>query len=87
MLRNVDTDELDFDAFCDELDEGSCKKKERKTMASKGSTEEHVQTTLASILIEALSADPVSPALKSGVRRKPASPMLKQPSMAEEEDK
>ena len=88
MLRKVDIDELDFDEFCDELEEISCKKTKTKTMASKGSTKEHVQTTLmASTLIEALSADPVSIALKSGVRRKPASPMFKKPSKAEEEDK
>ena len=88
MLRKVDTDELDFDAFCDELAERLCNSKKRKTMASKGSTEEHVQTTLmAPILIEALSADPVSPALKSGVKRKPTSPIFKQTNKAEEEDK
>ena len=57
-------------------------------MVSKGGTQEHVQTPLmASMLIEALSADPVSLALKSGVRHKPASPMFKKPSRAEEEDK
>ena len=41
----------------------------------------------ASMLIEALSADPVSPALKSELRKKPTSPMFKKPNMAEEEDK
>ena len=52
-----------------------------KTMASKGSTEERAQTTLmASTLIEALSADPVSPSLKSRVKRKPSSPMFKKPA-------
>ena len=56
-------------------------------MVSKGSTEEHVQTiVMAYMLIEAMSADPVSLALKSGVRREPASPMFKKPSKAEEED-
>ena len=42
---------------------------------------------IAIVLIEALSADPMSSALKSGVRKKPASPMFKKPSKAEEEDK
>ena len=42
-LSKVDTDELNFEALCDDLGELSCKKKKRKTMASKGSTEEHVQ--------------------------------------------
>ena len=28
-LRKVDTDELDFEALCDDLDEWSCKKKRR----------------------------------------------------------
>ena len=87
-LRKVDTGKLDFEALCDDLDEWSCKQTKRKTMVSNGGTQEHVQTTLtATMLIEALSADPVSLALKSGVRKKPASPMLKKPSRAEEEDK
>ena len=43
-LRKVDTDELDFEALCDDLDKWSCNKKKRKTMASKGGTQEHVQT-------------------------------------------
>jgi hypothetical protein len=38
MLRRVGTDELGFEALCDELDEGSCKTK-RKTMVSKGGTQ------------------------------------------------
>ena len=46
-----------------------------------------MQTTMmASMLMEALSADPVSLAFKMGVRKKPASPMFKKPSKAEEED-
>ena len=43
-------------------------------------------TVIASMLIEPLSADPVSLALKSGVRKKPASPMFKKPNKAGEED-
>ena len=59
----------------------------RNTIVSKGGTQEHVQATMmASMLIEAVSADPVSLALKSRVRRKPASPMFKKPSKAEEEE-
>ena len=86
-LRKVDTDELDLEALCDDLDEWSCKKKKRKTMASKGGAQEHVQTTLmASMLTEVLSADPVSPALKSGIKKKPTSPMFKKPSKAKQED-
>ena len=47
----------------------------------------HVQAALnATVIIEALSADPVSPALKQGVRRKPTSPMFKTPNKAEEEE-
>ena len=57
-------------------------------MVSKESTQEHVQTTLmATMLIEALSADPMPPALKSGVKKKPTSPMFNQPNRPEEEDK
>ena len=57
-------------------------------MVSNGATQEHVQTTMmASMLIEALNADPVSPALKSGIKRKPTSPMVKKSSKAEKEDK
>ena len=88
MLRKVDTVELDFDEICDELDEISCKNKHTKAMASKGSTEEHVPAPLlASTLIEALSADPVSPALKSGVMKKTTSPVCKKSNKAKEEDK
>ena len=43
--------------------------------------------TLAPSGIEALSADPVPLALNSGVMKKQASPMLKKPIRAEEEDK
>ena len=31
-LRNVDIDELDFEACCDDLDEWSCNNKKRKIM-------------------------------------------------------
>ena len=87
-LRKIDIDELNFEALCDDLGEWPCNNKKRKTMVSKGGTQEHVQATLmATMLIEASSADPVSLALKSGVRKKSASPMFKQPSRAEEEDK
>jgi hypothetical protein len=64
-LRNVDTDELNFEVLWDDLGEWPCKKTKRKTMVSKGGTQEHVQTTLvATMLIEALSASPVPPALQ-----------------------
>ena len=56
-------------------------------MVSEGGMQMHVQTILrATMRIEALSADPVSPALKTGLKKKPASPMFKKPSRAEEED-
>jgi hypothetical protein len=58
----------------------------RQTIVSKEGIQVNAQATLrATMLIEALSADPVSLALKSGVRKKPASPMFKKPSKAEEE--
>ena len=79
---------MNFDALCDDMGEWPCKKTKRKTMVSKEGTQVNVQAALrATMLIEALSADPVSLALKSGVRKKPASPMVKKPSRAEEEDK
>jgi hypothetical protein len=90
VLRKVDTDELSFNSFCADLGEWPSKRKKRKTMASKGGTGDQVdlQATLnATALIQALSADPVSPALKQGIRKKPASPVFKKPSRAEEEDK
>ena len=87
-MRKVDIDELNFKALSDDLGEWPCKKKKKTTMVSKEGTQVHAQATLrATMLIEALSADPVSPALKSGVRKKPASPMVKKPCRAEEEDK
>ena len=83
-LRAVDTAESNFEALCDDLGEWPCKKTKRKTMVLKGGTQEHVQATLrASMLVEALSADPVSPAQTSGVKKKPTSPMFKKPSKAE----
>jgi len=65
-LRKVDTDEMDFQALCDDLGNGHRKKKKRRTLAKERGIEVHVQATLkASLLVEALSADPVSPALKT----------------------
>ncbi len=83
----MDTGELDFEALCGDLGELSCKNDKRKTLVSKGSAQEHVQTTLmATMLIEAMRADPVSPALKSGARNKPTSPVFKKPSKARAKD-
>jgi len=56
-LRKVDTDEMDFQALCDDLGNGQRKKKKRRTLAKEGGIEVHVQATLkASLLIEAMSA-------------------------------
>ena len=42
---------------------------------------------MASMLIEAVSANPVSPALKSGVKQKPSSLVSNKPSTANEQKK
>ena len=53
----MDTDEMDFQALCDDLGNGQRKKKKRRTLAKEGGIEVHVQATLkASLLIEAMSA-------------------------------
>ncbi len=76
-LRKVDTDELDFEALCDDLDEWSCKKTNEDNGFRMEALKSVCKTTMmASMLIEALSADPVSPALKSGVKKKPRIPMF-----------
>jgi hypothetical protein len=85
-LRKVDTDEMDFQALCDDLGNGQRQKKKRRTLAKEGGIEVHVQATLkASLLIEAMSADPVSPALKTTMKR-PAGAVFKKPAKAQEED-
>ncbi len=44
-LRNVDTDELNFKALCDDLGDWPCKRKQRNTMVSKDCMQVHAQAT------------------------------------------
>ena len=82
----MDTDELDFQAQCDDLGKGQRKRKKRRTLAKEGGVEVHVEATMkASLLIEAMSADPVSPALKTAMKR-PAGAVFKKPARPQEED-
>ena len=68
------------------MGKGQRKRKKRRTLAKEGGVEVHVEATLkASLLIQAMSAGPVSPALKTAMKR-PAGAMFKKPARPQEED-